>query len=223
MDERSRKIMNSYYSDRLKKYGPTKESLVYRSEDQQLKRYALLAAVEPISKDSSILDVGCGFGYFCDYLRKYNWTGEYTGIDINQDIIDEAKKRLPKDSFICVDILEETFDKKYDYVFCGATVQHRPKHVDPIIYLQNMVKKMFSCSMKAVAFDVFSGRAEFFKEDNLYIAPSDLLNFCFSLTGRVMLRNDSRPYEMMMYLYKNTDKDEFNIYKKWIAPEPIIT
>lgn len=223
MDEKSKIEMTKHYSDLLRMHGPTKEAMVYSSEEQQNKRYALLADVEVIAKESSILDVGCGLGYLCGFLRRYGWKGRYTGIDINPDMILAAKKRLPKDNFICIDILTEEFTEQFDYVFCGATVQHKPKYSNPNEYLEQMVKKMFSCAKKALAFDVFSSRVDYMNEDRLYVDPAHLLNFCYTLTTRVVLRNDARPYEIMLYLYKKVSKNALNIYRDWTPKQPSIT
>ena len=222
MDEKSKIEMNTYYSGRLKEYGPTKEALVYRAAIQQTNRYALLADVEPMGRESSVLDVGCGLGYLCEFLRKYGWKGSYTGIDINPDMIRAAQRRLPNDHFVCTDILKEKFDENYDYVLCGATVQLKPKHEDHIAYLEQMIKKMFSLTRCALAFDVFSSRVDYQDEDNLYIDPLHLLRYCYTLTTRVALRNDHRPYEIMMYLYKKTAKNELNMYTGWTSREPRI-
>ncbi len=222
MDEKSKIKMNAYYSKRLKKYGPTKEAIVYKTETQQTNRYALLTAIGPIPKESSILDVGCGLGYFCDYLRRYGWKGRYSGVDINPDMIASAKKRLPSDNFICKDILTEEFNEQYDYVFCGATIQHRPKYGDHIAYVEQMVKKMFSLAKCALVFDVFSDRVDYMDEGNLYISPIRLLSFCYTLTNRVVLRNDARPYEIMIYLYREVSKNTFNMYRNWVPSVPKI-
>ncbi|MFA5147162.1 MAG: class I SAM-dependent methyltransferase [Candidatus Omnitrophota bacterium] len=222
MDEKSKREMNTYYSGRLKEYGPTKEALVYRSDRQQTDRYALLADIEPMAKESSLLDVGCGLGFLCDYLRSYGWKGKYTGIDINPDMIKASQKRLPKDNFLCKDILTERFDEQYDYVFCAATVQLRPTNGDPVEYMQAMVKKMFSLTRGALAFDVFSGRVDYQDKDKLYVDPARLLDFCYTLTRRVVLRNDTRPYELMMYLYRKAEKDDANRFVHWMTRTPQI-
>lgn len=222
MDKKSKTEMNTYYSKRLKEYGPTKEALVYRAESQQKNRYALLADIEPIARESSVLDVGCGLGFFCEYLRRFGWEGRYTGIDINPDMIKTCKERLPNDNFICKDILTEGFDKQYDYVFCAGTVELRPKYGDEIKYLKQMVKKMFSLTKGALAFDVFSGRVDYRDEDKLYMDPARLLDFCYTLTNRVILRGAHRPYEIMMYLYKKVAKDAINKFIDWVPREPRI-
>lgn len=222
MDKKSKIAMNTYYSSLLDEYGDTIEALVYKTDRQQYNRFALLTDIGPISREGSVLDVGCGLGHLCDFLRKHGWKGKYTGVDINPDMVRSAKKRLPEDNFICKDILTEDFDKRYDYVFCGATIQHRPKYANPEGYLKQMVKKMFSLTKKALAFDIFSNRVDYTDEDKLYVDPMRLLSFCYTLTNRIVLRNDARPYEIMVYLYKEITTDSLNIYSNWIESPPRI-
>ncbi|MFC1570456.1 class I SAM-dependent methyltransferase [Candidatus Omnitrophota bacterium] len=222
MDPKSEALMNEYYSKLLGEHGDSLEALVYRAPEQQDKRFALMTDIGPIPHDASVLDVGCGLGHLCEYLRRFGWKGEYTGIDINPDMVKTAQERLPDATFQRVNILEDEFDKKFDYVFCGATIQHRPQFADSYEYMKQMVTKMFSLSNKALTFDVFSGRAEYEDDDKLYIEPSRLLEFCYTLTSRVVLRNDARPFELMMYLHREEDRDEFNIYKTWAEETPRI-
>lgn len=222
MDEKSKEQMNAYYSGLLNEHGDALEALVYKAADQQDKRFALMTDIGHISRESSVLDIGCGLGHLCQFLRNFGWEGKYTGMDINPDMIKTAGERLPEDTFICRDILSEEFNERYDHVFCGATIQHRPKYVDPEEYFEQMVTKMFSLAKKTLSFDIFSGRVDYKDEDKLYIDPDRLLNFCYSLTNRVVLRNDSRPYEIMVHLYREVDKDELNIFKEWTPRAPEI-
>ena len=222
MDKKSKAEMIQHYSTLLSKHGPTKEALVYKAVEQQYSRYAALTSLQPIPGHSSVLDVGCGLGDLSEYLRGRGWIGKYTGIDINPDMITAAKKRLPQETFLCVDILEDEFEVSYDYVFCGATVQHRPKYADPEQYLFSMVRKMFALAKRGLAFDVFSNRVDYMDADMLYVDPMKLLAFCYTLTTRLTLRNDCRPYEIMVYLFNEEAKNELNIYSDWKISEPTI-
>lgn len=222
MDPVSRKQMSSHYSDLLKKYGPTRDALVYCNERQQITRYTLMAAIEPLPRDCSILDVGCGLGYFCDFLREHGWQGAYTGLDVCEEMVSAAAQRVPDGRFLNVDILTEDFSDEFDYVFCGATIQHRPANVDPKAYAKDMITAMFRLARRAVVFDIFSTRVDYMDENNLYLDPNELLQFCYSLTSRLVLRNDCRPFELMIYLFKNQDHDELNIFSDWQHPQPRI-
>lgn len=214
--------MNQYYSGLLKENGSGIGALNYKTKEQQLYRFALLTAIEGIPSHSSVLDVGCGLGHLCDYLRAQGWRGSYTGVDINPDMVAAGKDRLPEDNLVCADILDGGFTGAFDYVFCGATVQHKPKFGDPVEYLDQMVEAMFRMTRKGLAFDVFSNRVDFKDPITLYVDPAHLLNFCYSLSSRLAFKNDFRPYEIMVYLYKDAAQDDLHIFKEWSPSSPEI-
>lgn len=222
MDLKSRAEMNEYYSALLQKHGPKLASLKYTCKAQQIDRFHLLASIEPIMQADSVLDIGCGLGHLCEYLRGAGWKGSYTGIDINPTMIKYSKERLPEDTFLCRDIFVDELPVDCDYVFCGATLQHRPKFENSKDYLEKMIKKMFGLARKGLAFDVFSNRVDFRDPLNLYVGPDDLLNFCYTLTKRVSLMSHYRPYEVMIYMYKGDRKISGKVYENWSAPTPTI-
>lgn len=222
MDCKSKEEMNNYYSRLLAEHGPVPAALAYKATKQQTKRYASLSNIEPIARTSSVLDVGSGLGHLCDYLRDAGWKGTYTGIDINPDLIAAAQQRLPNDQFILGDILEDDLGQNFDYVFCGATIQHKPKYCDPTVYLERMVRTMFGLAQKGVSFDIFSDKVDDHLDECLYADPNYLLSFCYTLTTRLALHNEMRPFELMVYLYKNCAKDEFNIYQDSASLGPVI-
>ena len=137
-------------------------------------------------------------------------------------MIEAAKERVPDANFACLDLLADEFNEEHDYVFCGATIQNRPRYGDPEEYLQQMVRKMFSLTKRALAFDVFSSRVDYVYEGNLYTDPFDLLSFCYTLSNRLAIRNDHRPYEIIVYLYKLQTKTKMNMFTHWEVPAPRI-
>lgn len=82
----------------------------------------------------SVLDAGCGSGYFFHALRKRGITAEYFGIDATADLIDIGKRHLP--SFgLTADHLRvlriEDMDASTDHVVCINVLSnldnfHRP-------------------------------------------------------------------------------------------------
>lgn len=51
----------------------------------------------------TILDIGCGEGYFIEYLSE-RMDVAITGIDIDQAKIDKARQKAPQHTFICADL-----------------------------------------------------------------------------------------------------------------------
>ena len=80
-------------------------------------------------KDSSILEIGCNVGRNLHYLYSANYHN-LTGIDINQQALDDMKKFYPDLRDIQThcstieDQLPKFADKKFDLVFTMAVLEH---------------------------------------------------------------------------------------------------
>jgi len=73
-------------------------------------------------KPSNILDIGCGYGFACDWLEaKYKINCD--GIDYTQSVVDYAKSKITtnrKINYYCSDIKTYKPNKKYDLIFSIA-------------------------------------------------------------------------------------------------------
>lgn len=73
---------------------------------------------------TSVLEIGCGVGFWTDHLRAKGVTA-YTGNDIAQVSIETLRRRHPTFSFILGDISEtEMAGGPFDLVFCIDVTQH---------------------------------------------------------------------------------------------------
>jgi 2-polyprenyl-3-methyl-5-hydroxy-6-metoxy-1,4-benzoquinol methylase len=95
----------------------------------------LIRKVWNITKPINIIDFGCGYGYLGMMLLEILPAGStYTGIDISDDLINEAKL-LFKDScyttkFIKSDINLFNAKERYDMAICQAFLRHLPNPKD---------------------------------------------------------------------------------------------
>ncbi len=71
-----------------------------------------------ISNDSSILEVGCGNGNLIGHLSGL----KKIGIDISQEAINLANVNYPDCTFVCSDISQFLFNKKFDYIILSDLV-----------------------------------------------------------------------------------------------------
>ena len=66
--------INSQYSKRFEKFGPTAKGVFWASTARQEKRFDLiLKEIQKISRNHiflEIADIGCGYGSFADYLNR---------------------------------------------------------------------------------------------------------------------------------------------------------
>jgi SAM-dependent methyltransferase len=83
------------YSLRYQVHGYSPLSLGWGALSHQETRFTKIIHSVELSK-KSILDIGCGFGDFCHFLSTYKIDYlSYTGWDIVNSFIEEAKQRYP--------------------------------------------------------------------------------------------------------------------------------
>lgn len=123
-------LIKSYYEPRFHGYSPDgkgdHEIVGWESREAQDMRFEVLYKNVPL-KGKKILDVGCGVGSLLSFLNERDpelsaGGMEYTGIDILESMILEARKRNPKGNFLVGDVFSAVLFKKgsYDIVFSSG-------------------------------------------------------------------------------------------------------
>ncbi len=73
---------------------------------------------------SSVLDIGCGPGFFLEEVRSMDPSARLAGVDISATAISLARKRLPDAELLEMDIVLEVPDHCYDLVTMIDVVEH---------------------------------------------------------------------------------------------------
>ena len=120
------KVIN-FYNKRFKKYGDDIKSVGWGDIESQELRFKILAEIDKLD-NSSILDLGCGFGDLYDFFSRNKIKIDYRGIDINEELLKIARSKYPKAEFQCLNILNSLPSKKYDYVLssCVSVEKRNP-------------------------------------------------------------------------------------------------
>jgi SAM-dependent methyltransferase len=117
--------------------------LAMMGTDQQLRPRQLARAVSGLLRGHphdwpdepgngrSILDFGCLDGSKLVHWYRRDW--QVAGIDLNQQAIAVARKRLPTGQFWCGDVLSMNISDRFDIIRSDNVIEHL---VDPIAYLQ---------------------------------------------------------------------------------------
>jgi SAM-dependent methyltransferase len=153
--------------------------------------------------NSTILDVGCGFGYFLTYLKKHKKRIDYTGIDINSKFIEIAKKQHKKEKFEIRDIEKQKFKKKFDWVFAVGLASK----ADSYEYLESLLNEMCKIAKKGVVMDFVTDYVDYKNKGTFYSSPEKIFKITKKISKRVVLRHDYLPYEFCAYIYTD-DKIE---------------
>jgi trans-aconitate 2-methyltransferase len=82
-----------------------------------------------LSRDATVLDVGCGTGRVTEALLELVPEGRVLAIDASQDMVDLARKRLGDRARIwCADVLDLALDAPVDAVVSTATLHWVTDH-----------------------------------------------------------------------------------------------
>mgnify|MGYP006105638577 FL=1 len=178
------------------------EQVGWGSLESQQERFRILSEIGNLNY-SSVLDVGCGLGAYFDYLSHLYSNIDYTGTDINANMIKTAKLNYPNEDFYCTDICSKKNKinkSSFDYVFLsGALNLSEDNHEKNI---ENLLKTMFSISNKGVAINFLSIFSDYLSPGEYYSNPEVILKLAFSITQKVVLRHDYMPHDFSIYMYK---------------------
>ncbi len=102
------------------------------TEWSQIRAEVILNLLRGLSlKDSEILDLGCGTGWFTERLAAF---GKATGTDLSLKAIEEAKRRFPQGTFVGGDLFQVPLpEAHYDVVVSQQVIAHvvdQPRYVE---------------------------------------------------------------------------------------------
>lgn len=105
----------------------------------------LIEKVWKITEPVSIVDFGCGIGFLGELLLPLLPHGSiYTGIDIADELIEQAENRFQdthyETYFIHSDLCEYIQNKKYDIAICQTVLQHIPSPINILKKMKDSVK-----------------------------------------------------------------------------------
>ena len=105
----------------------------------------------------TLLDIGCGNGWFVREISKLNECNMAIGIDNSKKMIENAqsKKRSQKENYVFGDINKYNFDLKFDYVFS----------MESLYYILPMEKTLFKIYSLLRSGGIFVCGTDFYNEN----------------------------------------------------------
>lgn len=196
----------------LEKYGESPKSLGIL-HGQTIKYH--IASQIGILKNSTVLDVGCGFGDFYGFLKYRKIKVNYQGVDLNENFVRIARKRYPEASFEVRDISKKPFSKKFDWVIGIGITNYTSDNLN-----KTLVEEMFRICKKGVFIDFLTTYVDYRDKENHYKSPEKMFKFAKSLTRRISLRHDYQPFYFCLYLYKDDKKNKKNYFRQYYQSLP---
>jgi SAM-dependent methyltransferase len=210
MDELSKEYVLSYYSRLLRMYGDSPQALRWTPVGQ-IRHYECLLDIGDI-RGSSILDYGCGKGDFYQFLRDRGIDLQYTGFDINPDLIETARRKFPECRFRVFDIEKDELDERFDYIFLCGVFNLRVDGVGQTI--KRVLRELFRHCKKALAFNALSAHNPEKDFELNYLYPEEIFTFAVrDLSHFVSIRHDRIAYDFSMFVYKKLNVCSHNNLK----------
>ena len=203
MNRSDEKRISEIYNTRLQEGLSDYKVGGWGSKESQYLRFKILTEINELT-GASILDVGCGLGELYYFFKKNEIKIEsYKGIDISEDCIIEARKRLStinQASFDYRNIDKIDGEELYDYIFLSGSLNLKME--DNLSFAKKVIKRMYSLCRKGVACNFLSSYVDFSLEKDYHYSPEEVFSFSKGLSNRVVLRHDYPLYEFTIYIYK---------------------
>jgi SAM-dependent methyltransferase len=194
----------------LAKHGDNFRGAGYtRSATEAQCQYGMMLSVirEP-GVPLTLLDLGCGLGHLNDFLLGTPHRGHvrYTGLDMSERYIDEARERSPGTQFLRMDLVESDRDlPQYDYVVMNGLFNYRGSTPRESMkeYWQRILDIAWRHSTRGMAFNVMSKIVDWERDDLFHVSFDELASVVTSHFSRhFILRHDYGAYEYTTFVYR---------------------
>jgi SAM-dependent methyltransferase len=201
MNSNDKKKINDRYNERLKSHGATIQALASGSDERRNIRFNILTEVG-VQEVDSVLDLGCGFGDYRTYLKKKNIVVKYTGVDINPNIIEIAKRNFPGEDFRVADIQEDSIEQ-FDYIVSTSSFNLKLANENNYEFIENLLISNYRIARKGIAIDFLTSYVDFQgnPEAAFYYEPEKIFSIAKKISKRVSIRHDYPLFEFCLYLY----------------------
>lgn len=193
-----KKVAN-YYSGKLLEHGPTPRGVDWNSAESQRLRFAELLRIIAAGERFSINDYGCGYGGLLDFLEERGDLYDYTGFEISEAMLREAKRLHPAARFV-----DDDGDLPVsDYTVASGIFNVRLDTPDSTWrdYICEVLASMRRCSSRGFAFNVLTSYSDVEKQrkDLYYADPLFFFDYCQrNFSRHVALFHDYPLYEFTM-------------------------
>ena len=163
MKPQEKKALIQLYESRYIELGYDVKTLGWGSLESQLLRFKVLSEIGDLS-ETSVCDIGCGFGDLYPYLLQKFKKVDFLGVDLGEKLIEEASRRYPEARFMVCDILQAPLNQTFDYVVCSGALNYRIENNES--YTLKMLEMMFNLSIRGVAVNFLSSYVDYETEKN---------------------------------------------------------
>jgi SAM-dependent methyltransferase len=199
-----------YYSEKIAQHGPTAKGVDWRDEaSQELRFEQLLKVVDP-ERPFAINDYGCGYGALATYLEQRGTDFRYTGFDISQTMLAQARELLAG-SERCRFVASEDELEEADYTVASGIFNVRLDASEQAWegYALETLGRLDALSSRGFAFNMLTSYSdpELMRDDLWYADPRAIFDHCKRSYSRwVALLHDYGLYEFTIVVRKEAPR-----------------
>lgn len=186
-----------FYDRRVGEFGHDPRACDYgRAESQQRKFSALAESLD--YRGRSVLDIGCGFADYADYLKRRQPDLRYAGMDLSSAMIVQARETHPGLDLRVGNILDDPVDERHDIVSANGIFYLLGAEA-PVL-MRQLVRAMYARCREAVIFNSLSTWASVQEPGEFYADPLETLAWCREISPWVTLRHDYLPHDFLIVI-----------------------
>ena len=190
------------YKQKFEEFGVSPQALQWKTKGAAHQRFRQFWAQIDFD-EKNVLDVGCGFGEMGNFLTKRYKNVKYKGVDIMPEFIEKGKQLYPDLELVSGDYFKSPDKNKYDTIICSGALNSNTKN--NMEFRKNAIKTMFEHTTNLLAFNMLGGHPALKNNtgSNIWYADSlEILEYCMSLTRRVVLRHHYHPTDFTIFMYR---------------------
>jgi hypothetical protein len=206
MNNNTRQNQERIFRELYEKHKGTTMAVSSESLEHKRLRFELISKIIEEDEGFSVHDVGMGLADLYMFLRE-KYAGKkfsYSGTEIIDEYIEEARRRFPGAEFFNRDLAEEVFPDRYDWVLMsGVFHQRRESSIrDWEKFAENIIKNAFAMSRKGLAFNFISPFVDYYQTEVYYSNMPKIINFVNDELSRFFtIRHDYALFEYTVYVY----------------------
>lgn len=181
--------IENYYLPRIHSHNEDHLKLGWESKDAQFKRFSVLL---PLLHDNiRLLDAGCGLGNLIDFIESSGIHVKYTGIDILDSFINEARSKRPDTDFHHADIfsVKHFADAEFDLVYSSG-IFNIDSGVNEKVLIDALIE-FDRLSSKYIVFNLLHVRSQDKENGYYYFDPAKVHDIVHSvLPGCIRIQID---------------------------------
>jgi len=185
--------LRAHYEPRIERFSESYQVLDWEDPASQRKRFLTLTENVPLA-GKSLLDVGCGLGDLYAFLRQRGTAAvEYTGVDVLERMVSEARNRHPEGEFFCTDVIGDAAwrPKGFDVVFCSGVFNL--KIGENTALLRRALGRFFAMARETVVFNLLDEKSPDRDERYCYFSQQQVREMLRAFECEVHVVSDYLP------------------------------